>query len=248
MGWRFKECFVPFIRTTAAWKEGKKKGTPSCFLLSWRQMSSKIAHKMQPAFQTWSLSVCRFLGPLVLLWAGWSGWDLQSSEGQGGNSQEGMASSHPPMQALFCCRLAHWMQSQLSDSLVLLRELMQGLFLNSECTRGMRQDFWVEMGESDSHPRQCSLSPGWQSPAPNKQRQLPKQDRKQTLCHPRAPEFLPLAASLQSDRLLTFPSFACHFFSKLHLDFRLPIKLESRFSSKNLQCEHLVRRDLTGPL
>lgn len=58
----------------------------------------------------------------------------------------------------------------------------------------------------------------------------------------------PTWASLQSDHLLTFPSFACRFFSKLHLDFRLPIKLESRFSSKNLQCEHLVRRDLTGPL
>lgn len=69
-----------------------------------------------------------------------------------------------------------------------------------------------------------------------------------TFWHVGAPEFLPLAESLQYDILLTFPSFACHFFSKLHLDFRLPIKHESRFSSKNLQCEHLVRGDLTGPL
>lgn len=69
-----------------------------------------------------------------------------------------------------------------------------------------------------------------------------------TYCHVCAPEFLPLAESLQSDILLTFSSYACHFLREFHLDFTLPIKLESRFSSKNLQCEHLVRGDLIGPL
>lgn len=67
IGWWFKGCFIPFIHTNASWKEGKKKGTPSSFLLSWRQMSLKIVHKTQPAFQIWIQSVCCFLRLLALL-------------------------------------------------------------------------------------------------------------------------------------------------------------------------------------
>lgn len=205
-------------------------------------MSSKTAHKMQPTFQICSQCACCFLKLHYLSIVRWSrpavckelrgarknNWMGASSDRGSGSLQIGVLDSKPA----FCI-------------LAVPQDLAQSHLLANE-HQWMRQNFWVVI-QQVWFLFKALLSVFFVIKSEYKPARDIFLKAICTFCHVCAPEFLPLAETLQSDILLTFPGFACHFFSKLHLDFRLPIKLESRFSSKNLQCEHIVRGDLIGP-
>lgn len=197
-------------------------------------MSSKTAHKMQHTFQICSQCACCFLRLHYLSSVRWSKLagckELWGKRGTTGREQVYLI--------LHSNRGSDLLQIDLLDPksafciLALPQVLAQGLFLVND-HQWIRQNFWVIIQQvwflfKAMLSVLCMIKSEYR---PTRDI-LPK--AMHNFCHECAPEFPPVAESLQSDTLLTFSSFACPFFSKLHLDFRLPIKLESGFSSKNL--------------